>query len=158
MVKKKRKHGEDYLETIAAINIRLEGGEDVEFDLAEELHVPTDPDLVLAELRAIPARLAFWAYQTERALGVVRNVEHELGKVESENDLIFRKWYDEETDETYTEAMIRARVSLDEKVKHLRVKLNGARKNYGILRSARDAMEHRSFVLRRIVAHWVEVP
>lgn len=149
--KKKITHGEDCLANIAAIEIHLENGEYVSFSMDEELRIPTDPLEVLKEARKAPARLAFFAYQAERQLSNVRKLEIDVAEEEGFCDLVTRKWYDEHTSEEYTETMVRSRVAIDKKIKSSKMTLNSARMRYSILRALRDSLEHRLYVLRKIV-------
>lgn len=154
--KVKTKHGEDYLHTVEAVRIRLESGATVLFTLSDECRVPDDPKEAVKEAKKAHSRYAFWAYQTERALCAVRKQEQATGKIEGEADLIHRKRYDEIENEDYTESMIRSSVNIDSTVAVSRAKLNDARRKYGVLRCVRDAMEHRCYILRKLVDQQTE--
>lgn len=154
--KKVTKHGEDYLKDVESIQVKLESGKMITFVVDDEMGVPEDLEAQRTATRKAHARYAFWAYQTERALHFVRKLEKELRETEGHADLVYRKWYDEETDEEYTEGMVRARVSTDVTVTTASAKLNSARRQYGLLRCVRDAMEHRCYILRRLLAQEAE--
>jgi hypothetical protein len=147
---KERATGATHLKDVAAVTITLESGEQVTLHPDNELKIPTDPILIKKEALRAPAQLAFWAYQTERALKEVRNTEYELAKKEGDMSLVYRQWYLKEK-ATYTEDMIRSRLSVDAEVDALRKQLLVARDLYGVIRATRDSVEHRVYVLRKII-------
>lgn len=136
--------GADYIRTVAGITLNLEDGNIVEFTPADELAIPSDPKEQRDLLRKIPAQVAFWAYQAERQLRVVRELRRELAHAEGISSLTYRQWYREELDQKYTEDMISSRVSTDTKVDDLRKALTAAESTYGVLRATREAVEHRA--------------
>lgn len=86
-------------------------------------------------------------------MAVVRRQEVELAKLEGETYLVYREWYQEHTDEDYiSNDMIQARVASDNTVVSKRQQLSRARKQYNLLRSMRDAQDHRCHILRRLIA------
>lgn len=146
-------HGEDHLASLEAIIVKLENGSTVEFNRKEELSTEDGTLALLRQARDCPARYAFWAYQSDRALAVVRRLEVEVAELEGETYLVYRKWYQDETDEDYiSDGMIRSRVASDDRVITIRKRLNRARKQYDMLRTMRYAQEHRCYVLRRLIA------
>lgn len=151
-----KKHGEDYLDQVEDIRIKLENGTEVVLQPREELRVPTGPDEIRDECREGPSRLAFWAYQENRALSKVRTIERELAKLEGQTNLVYRKFLTDEG-EPVTESIIRSRVDIETEVETKRIQLNAAQTNYGFIRATRDALEHRMYVLRKLVANDAEV-
>lgn len=146
-------HGEDLLGELEAIRIKLENGQEHTFNREEELSTPNGRLETLQAAREAPSRYAFWSYQADRSLNVVRRLEIELSGIEAESYLVHRKYLNELTDEEYvSDYMIRSRANMDPKVVTAKMKLNRARKQYNLLRSTRVALEHRCYFLRRLIA------
>lgn len=147
-----KRYGDDFLSDVAEVVIRLENGKQAKFDVGREVEIPKDEDALREAARRLPAQYAFWAYQTERALQAVRTLERELQA--NEGDKFFgwrlRLHKDEVIDlpiERITDKVLQAAVALDEDLKPQRVTLDEARYQYGVLRSIRDAVEHKRFVI-----------
>lgn len=144
--------GGELLTRMPAVTLTLEDGSTHEFRWTKELRVP---DSLLEQRRMyqlIPSQVAFWAYQTERALREVRELEKALSHKEGEMNLIYRRFYVEKNEE-YTEGQIRARVDTDGQVATARDELNAARGMYATLRALKDAVEHRAYVLRQLISN-----
>lgn len=152
------RHGEDLLRGIESIDIKLESGETVTVKMAGELDVPDDPRLIMREAKRAPARLAFWSYQTERALARLRAKEREHGKAEGEAYVKCRGYVQGTIVDIATEPNVRAHLSAFEthELKTAKDDLAAAQIQYGVLRALRDASEHRSHLLRRLIAHEFE--
>jgi hypothetical protein len=148
-----KKVAADYVKHIPEIELTMDNGEVVRLSPAAELHIPSDPFMLRKALEKAPGGLAFWSYQTERALKRCRDLERALAHKEGVSSLTYREWYDSELKQKYTEDMIRSRVSIDAAVDKLRTDLNAARDLYGVLRATRDAVEHRIFALRKLIGH-----
>lgn len=144
---------EDYLRDLTSVTIRLESGEDVRLNIARETRIPADPDRLKEAARTAPARLAFWAYQSERALAALRKTEREAARIEGYHYQVYRKLYEEHENVDPTEAMLRAAVDQDPKVRAARIALSSRKTEYGTLRAVRDAVEHRSWMLRTLLQH-----
>lgn len=142
----------DFLSKVEDIQIKLESGEVVTINPAKELKVPTDPISLQRELARAPAQLAFFSYQAERAHAEVRRLERAEEKTSGETSLTYRAWYKAEG-ASVTEDIIRSRVGIDSKVCAARDDLINARNLYGVLRATRDAVEHRVYVLRKLVGN-----
>lgn len=149
-------HGEDALPDIESVDIKLANGRTVTFEVHRELHVPTDPDKIVEASSKSPARYAFWAAQAERALAHVRRLEFRFAQAEAVVDLRVRESYRQglmkDTEDWYTERKVTSIVVKEPEVKSAQTKLNEAKYRYGVLRSIRNAVEHRGFVLRTLVA------
>jgi len=161
-VKKKAtaKHGEDYLSDLQSIKLTLDNGKKVELDWKEEVWIPDDPVGVLREAKRATSRYAFWAYQAERALQRVRKLEMDEAAMSGEKDYAYRLMFNNQeklSDNAFglqpTETLIKGHVANDTDVKTARVKLNGARRDYGVLRAVAEAMRQRCFILNQLVAH-----
>ena len=133
----------------------MENGEEVRLNIARETRIPTDPDRMIEAARTAPARLAFWAYQSERALGALRAAERECLRVEGYHYQLYRKMFEEVQNITPTEGMIRASVDQDPAVRKVRIALNARKSEYGTLKAVRDATEHRAWLLRALLQHRV---
>lgn len=145
------KHGEDFLD-VEAITLTMENGEVVTLRPKDELKIPTDPDLLRKAAITGPSRLAFWDYQTERCLRVVRDQERDLERIEGEAGLVMRKFLEQEG-EVRNESVIRDRLAIDDKVVEARKKLNSAKESYGVLRATTDAVRHRMYVLTKLLTN-----
>ena len=145
-------HGEVFLSEVETITVKLENGALLAVVPSAELTIPDGLHEQFEEARKAPARLAFWGWQMERQLYEVRKFEAELAALEGETSLTYRQWYKEHLFEEYTEGVIRAHVDYDPKVKSAKIRLNYARKCYGYLRALHEALSHRLFVLRKLVA------
>ncbi len=145
-------YGEDLLPEIESVTIKLENGSVVTFNMEDELCVPDGPIALEVAARRSPSRYAFWAYQTERALAEVRKQEIKLAHVTGEEWLVHKEYYRTETDDRYiAKETLQAHVDISTKVRSEQVRLDGLRKQYGILRSLRDALERRDFTLRKLL-------
>ena len=149
MATRRKKHGEDYLDTIQAIELTLENGKTVKFNMGDELAIPDGHVEILSEVRKAPARLSFWVYQAERILSKLRSAERRLAEKIGYMDTIYRQWYAERGEE-YTETEIKSRVTTDMEVKKIQARVITLRKQYGVMRSVREGMEHRCYILRRL--------
>jgi len=139
------------LNGVEALQIRLEDGTTATFDLREVLEIPTDPDELWEAGRKAPAACAFWNYQTERALDRLRKAEERLEAEEGRQYLVYRHWYETEECVEPTEAMVRARLSQDAKIRSFRIALRARKKEYGAVRSVRDAVNHRVGMVRTLI-------
>ena len=146
-----REQGSVHLAEVSGVAITLENGRTVTLKPADELSVSADPLELREEALRAPAQLAFWAYQTERASTQVRQTERDLAHREGFASLTYRQWYNDQK-ATYTEDMIRSRVSIDAEVDKLRNQLLTHKQLYGVLRAMRDSVEHRAYVLRRLTS------
>jgi len=140
------------LDSIDAIRIRHDNGSEAEHNLTSVLHIPTAPDDVLKSAREAPALIAYWGYYTERALGVVREQERQVAAVEGEMAFAFRNDGMNHIDFSITESAVREFVDQNAIVRKARETLDNLRREYGIVRAIRDAVEHKSFVLRKMIS------
>ena len=141
----------DVLSDIAALRVALESGEVVELDLAKELEIPRDPAALAKAARRAPAQVAFWNYQTERALDKVRGAETKLAEEEGKHHIYWKAWYEQEENETPPQGTLRARLDCDLELRRFRVALRARRKEYGRLRAVRDAVDHRAWTVRTLI-------
>jgi hypothetical protein len=147
--------GEDLLRHLSSVVVRLESGEEVLFNLDDELAIPHDPEAIMDEAERAPAKTAFWAYQMERALREVRDRENDLEILEGEKYVSVRDHLMTHPDWRVvkpTDALIRSVLAQQDSVGDLREKLSALRESYGILRAVKDACEHRCFLLRKLIA------
>ncbi len=150
----KGSRGEDYLGSVKALTLTLEDGTTHDFDLDREIEIPDDPREVWRQLVKAPARFAFWAYQTERALKSVREREQLLDTQTGKIDLIFRqayldKWLGKGGE--FTETTIKSQVATDREVIMSRKSLDAARYQHGLLRAVKEAVGQRIFILQSLV-------
>jgi hypothetical protein len=141
----------DTLSGVAALQVRLENGEMVTFDMRELLEIPTDFDELLEAGRRAPAQCAFWNYQTERYLDRLRRAEAKLDEEEAKQYLVYRHWYEVEECVEPTEAMVRARLSQDSKIRSFRIALRARKKEYGAVRAVRDSVNSRVHMVRTLI-------
>lgn len=141
----------DVLSDIEALRVRLENKEEITLDLAAELEIPTDPKAMIEAAHKAPAQVAFWNYQTERALARLRKAEAALAKEEGTQLLVYRQWYLTEECEMPTGATLRARLDTDTKCRRFRVALMARKTEHGHLRAVRDAVDHRAWMLRTLI-------
>jgi hypothetical protein len=153
------KRSEDYLSDLDEIKIKLDNGKTVSLKWKEEVWIPDDPVGVVREARRAPSRYAFWAYQTERALQRVRKLETDEAAIAGEKNYAYRLMFNQQdglSDAAFglqpTEGLIKSHVDNDQDVKAARVKLNGARRDHGVLRAVAEAQRQRCFVLNQLVA------
>ena len=146
-------NGEDYLQTVKELRLRLESNEVISFSLRAELEMPEDTDGMFRLLCDIPARLAFWSYQTERALAHLRSLEEDLRKLEGDTYLTYRGMYQRDRGEIPTEATLRSYVDSNVDVRVFRRKVNASRKTFATVRAFRDGVSTLNVVLRRLTAH-----
>jgi hypothetical protein len=145
----KRLNGETFLGELKSIEIKLESGKIVTFDIASELAIPRDPDEMREAAMNAHSRLAFWAYQEQRALQIVRQQEKTLDEVEAHAHLIWRKYYDDLSTEFATNDMIKSRLALEPTVQSARIRLQSFKHQYGVIRALKESLEHRCHLLRK---------
>ena len=151
--RQRQRRSYEALRDVSAVRIKLENGTVETFDLATELHVPSDPEGIHREAANSSGQLAFWGYQAERALRVVRNAEVELANQEGWTAAAHRKLRDDEA-ESYTERLIQGCVDQDPKIRKLRVALASKREQYGTLFAVKEAIRERSATLRGLLRHY----
>lgn len=153
VIKKTIRRGEDYLSCLAPLQLLLEDGNTYVFRMADEVPpIPEDPRELLSELRKSASRLAFWAWQEQRALGQLRQVERTLAEREGIEYRTVRRLLSEHGDmEMPTEGNIRAMLAFAPALKTEKDLLAEAQRRYGQVRALREALEHRSHSLRRLV-------
>lgn len=146
-------HGEDVLDDVEQIVIVLESGKKATFSIAEEQSIPTDPEELYHEALNAHARFAFWAYQTSRALGKLRTAERELRHLEGGSYLSARMHLEGVRPKNpYIEgARVQAHVDYDEEVDAHRKGVDSLREQWTMIASVRDAIEHRTHLLRRLL-------
>lgn len=143
-------HGEDHIASVRAITLVLENGTTVTLSPKDELGIPTHPDELLAEARRAPARLAFWSYQLARADRSVRDREIELYRLEAQTALT-HELYLKKQGERVTNDVVSHRLNFDDAVHTARIQLSEAKGMQAALRATRDALEHRLYVIRKLV-------
>lgn len=151
--KPRRVHGEDWLDRLDTITLRLENGDRVEFRIAEEVSIP--PDASLHDLRrldaASPGRLAFWSAQVARQRRALAKARRAALKVEAESDLVARRYVVNDTDFTPTERVFRSYTDTQPELKQARLKVDEAQYVLDLLEAVREAVRTRSFVLGRLL-------
>lgn len=153
-VKRSKRSSDAVLADIEEITIRLENGQTQSFNIAVELEVPGDPIDLVESARQSHARFAFWAYQTARAMGALRRCERELQRLEGETYLLARGHYESirPAIPRVETAQVRSVVDADESVNQKRDEVDKLREQWSMLGAVRDAMEHRTHLLRRLLA------
>jgi DNA-dependent RNA polymerase auxiliary subunit epsilon len=150
--KPRRQYGEDWLDRIAALTLKLENGETATFDIAKEVTIPAVTLSELRELeRTVPARYAFWAGQVARQRREVQKCKRRLTKAEADADVVCRKFVLEDTDYQITERTVRSHVDLQPSVKKARTKLDEAEYQLELLESVRDAVHTLTFSVGRLL-------
>ena len=148
-----RRHGEQYLDGVAAIRLKLEGrSKPVEFRIADELAVPDDPLGRQEAALEAASRLAFWSYQTVRARRAWRDSEREYAALAGEEYVVQRIHIHEHTIDEPTEPHVRARVDRNRELKVERMRADATEEHYRTLDALTRALEHRSHTLRRYAA------
>lgn len=149
----KRVHGEDWLDRLETLTLRMENGDEATFHIAAEVAVPSDA--TGAALRRLeqgsPGRLAFWSYQVARQRRTVNKAKRRLGEAEAEWDIRCRKWVADHTDFVATERSIRSHADLQPEVKNARLEFDEATYVLEVLEAVREAVRTRSFVLGRLL-------
>jgi len=156
-VKLETSHGEDYLQSCNTLKLTMENGQQVSFDLRAELAIPASQLALFEAARTAHERYAFWGYQCERALARVRALEIKLSMIEAGYNLSFRKMIREEEAYMVTEGAVRAHVDGQTEVRVARARLNEARRVYGVIRTMKEAMNHRCFALSHMIERVKEI-
>ena len=150
----------DALQTLDRLTIRLEGGGDAEMNIAAELSIPDGRIEQSRELVKAPSRLAFWAYQRDRARLKLRERERQLKKLEADAGIACRRYLDDgHNDEAVkndwsskTFGLIGDMVNQQEDVHEERTAVNQLRYEYDVLNTVTQSMEQKCFALRRLVS------
>ena len=150
-----RQFGEDWLDSVEKITLRLDNGKEATFSIAKETGIP--PNVTAVELRILEsksaARYAFWAYHCQRQWRELRMAEDRLAKLEAATDVTIRKHILENTEHVVTERHVRSYMDTDPKVRRYRHKLVEHEAQYRLLDLVRKAVEHRAYSLGRLLAH-----
>lgn len=149
--------GEDLLKKIGSVKVKLENGQVVSLSVSKALYIPDGPVQIINAQKKAAARYAFWAYQAEIQMGRVRALQRQLEMKEAQGDVTFRTYIINECQWDVTEAAVSALKDMDATIGGMRVALNKARKEYGILRAMKEALNHRCFALDRLVARMSDV-
>ena len=144
-------HGEDVLCDVESVTITLESGRKQKFNIADELAVSDDVDELYRQATSAHSRYAFWAYQADRALTRLRVAEVEHATYCGEARYGFGKLLKDQ--DQFTSALtIEGTVDADPKVISQKNGLIELRSDWTILRSVADALDHRTHLLRRLIA------
>jgi len=149
------RNSEDHLAHIEAIKVKLENGRTETFRIVDEVHVPEDMTQLVDALRRSPARVAFWAAQVERAFDELRKQEARQSEKEGKAFLNYKHAYETQQGPT-TDRLVHESVQSDPDVVKVRLMTASLRKQVGLLRAVHKAVEHRGFVLDRLVAREVK--
>lgn len=151
--KSAKAHGEDALPFVASLTICVDNGQTFTFSPSEETCLPDDLDLIVSVAPHAAGRLSFWDGQMERALYAVRMKETELKALESKVNSQVRLKLEAESDggSFVSESSVQAGVDGRKEVIAMRNVLHGLRLDYGLLRSIRDGVSHRVFILNRLI-------
>lgn len=142
---------EDALAEIDSIEITLESGKVVKLNIAEELRVSADPVKLHKQAETAHSRYAFWEYQASRALSLVRSKESEVEKLEGDRRYRYSKVLKEE-DRYVASATVEGMLAGDNAVLSARNELTQLREHWSILKAIAGAHDHRSHLLRRLLA------
>lgn len=153
------RHSEGLLVGLEKVTLTLEDKTEVTLNVSEELRIPEGSIPIWKASRKAPARYAFWAYQTARALASVRFTEQLLVEKSAEVNTVMRRAISDGdmdgvlgmTVEAHHYGVVDSMVNQDKEVKELARRLMKRREMYELLRAIRDAMEHRTFILRKML-------
>ena len=139
------------------IEVVLESGERVRFDMAREFRHVThaDSDAVSVEAIRATAQFAFWAAQLARAEAAVRRAADALRLTAAQCDLAYRT---DPNSRTYTEGGYRSLVRASPTVLDARRKLRDARRQRDMIRGVVDGLRHRCFLLTALLRKRAESP
>lgn len=144
-------HGEDVLCDVESIVIVLETGKKQRFNMADELAVSDDVDELYRQASTAHSRYAFWAYQADVALTRLRVAEAEHATYCGKARYGYGRQLKEE--DQFTSALtIEGTVDSDPLVIKQKQDLIELRSQWTILRSVADALDHRTHLLRRLIA------
>jgi len=157
---KQPRHGEDFLSGIEKLVLILDSGQRVIFDIGNETNdypagYPAKPSDVQKTSQRAVERYAFWAYQTERTLALVREQESAVAYLRAKADEQVRNESAKQAKcgqiPYVSEALIEAAIILLPEVIDAEGALSALRQQYGMVRAVRDAVEHRLYVLRAML-------
>ena len=144
--------GEELLSSVDHVVLDLEDGRRVKLSIEEELAVPDDPVDLYEEALKGHSRLAFWDYQASRALARVRAAEAALDALLG--DLRYRYGRAAKDEDRYTASTtVDGLVKSDSRVQEATEGLNALRERWNILRAVVGALDHRTHLLRRLLAN-----
>ena len=149
--RRKMLHGEDVLCDIESIVVILENGKKQRFKIERELAVSDDPEVIHQQAMTAHARYAFWSYQAERSLSRLRLAEVEHAARLGHMRYGYSKHLKEE-DRYTSSATIEGMLAQDPDVEAEKKRLIQLREDWTILRAVADALEHRTHLLRRLIA------
>lgn len=151
VAKRNPKYGEDALADIETVKVALDNGKVVPFRLADELVIPSGQLALVQADRRAPARLAFWRYQWAKAASRARSLEREYDYVVAEIDILQRA-ANVDAGGDYTERLVKSQVDITKDVVQKRKELERALETRDVLKGVADAMEHRCYSIRRLLA------
>jgi len=158
--KKRSKHGEDFLCAVEKLTLVLDNGQQAVFDIEGETSdypagYPARPSDVQRFAQKAVERYAFWAYQAERLLALVRVQESAATRTRAVSDGEVRNQSAKQAKcgqiPYVSEALIEAAINLLPDVVTAEGALSELRRQYGIVRAIRDTVEHRLYVLRAML-------
>lgn len=148
---KKIRTSDRVLRDIREIDVVMENGKIVTFDVAKELRVSDDPVRLREQAMTAHSRYFFWEYQAARVMREVRNAEASLATLEGNRRFSYARVMKD--DDPYTSsAQVEGMVAGDKDVLSARNDLTELREHWTILRALASAHDHRAHALRRLLA------
>lgn len=148
---KKNRTSDQLLSEIRQLDVVMENGKVVTFDVARELRISNDPDRMRRQAMTGHSRYFFWEYQAARAMSALREKETSLAKLEGNKRFSYSRVMKD--DDPYTSsAQVEGMVAGDKDVLAARNELTELREHWTILRALASAHDHRAHALRRLLA------
>jgi hypothetical protein len=145
-------HGEDVLDELSEITLRMDNGAEYSFSIQAETGISDDIDDIIRDQRNGPARQAFWAAMMEKSGRAMRAQEIVLATLEGQQSARCRNYLQGDREgELISEYAVSAAVSREKPVQQARERLNDLKYQFGIIRAVYNAVERRLLVLNRIV-------
>lgn len=148
---KKNRTSDQVLGDIKQLDIVMESGKVVTFDVDRELRISTDPDRMRRQAMTGHSRYFFWEYQAARVMRVLREKEIELATLEGNRRFSYTRVMKDEDPYT-SSAQVEGMVAGDKDVLAARNELTELREHWTILRALASAHDHRAHALRRLLA------
>ena len=150
-----KRRGEDFLDELEAIELRLESGRALSFRIADELPpIPDGEHERVKEAERTIGRLTFWLHQSERARQIAKREEEKADRAWAKEYYAQRRHIQQglvDSVEMPTENNIKARILLDDQLEPQKARVRSAWRRYGALRSLTTALEHRSHLIRLLI-------
>lgn len=145
----RRLRAAEALSYVEAVRLRLDNGEVCAFDIASEVRI--ERKNIRATARNAPSDYAFWAYAAARAKANAQSAKRRLERIEARDLIAFAQSSKQRFGSFVSGDQVRAFVTMTPEVRSARKKFDRLQHAAELVEGIRAAMDHRLYVLRKLV-------